>query len=93
MEESTYTISFKRGRKHESFLFTSENGDTRIKDFVFGIFKKRVSKPAKLSYKNGVVLSLVCSSSKKVLLQCRVYNRSVFQTAAEFVRSAKEYLV
>ena len=92
--EVTYSITFNRGRKRERFTFTSENGDANIMNFVFGIFKARTRKPGKLSVKDGVKMSLTRTGGEtKSLIRCRIYNRSVRQAAAEFVKSVRPYIV
>ena len=92
--EVTYSITFNRGRKRERFTFTSENGDTNIRNFVFGIFKARTRKPGKLSVKDGVKMSLVRTSGEaKYIIRCRIYNYSVKQAASEFVKSVQPYIV
>ena len=76
------------------FTFTSDNGDERIRNFVFGIFKQRTSKPEKLSIKDGVKMSLIRTSGEaKSIIRFRIYNRSIRQAAAELVKSVRPYIV
>lgn len=93
MEETTYLISFKRGRKRELFQVTCEDGDEAVRSFTLGIFSGRTRRPEKLKAKDAVKVALFCVTGEpKVLTRFRVYNRSVRQAASELVRSVKKHL-